>query len=376
MNKVFISFKNSYNGVLTRDSAIAQSLCEALRKKDLTVFFSNTSLREVGADRYMDKIEEEICSADAMVVVGTQSEYVSRGWVRQEWMTFLNISLSNTEKSLYTYVPEPGDVQTFPAFLRPYQSFKTEEDAITFISNKFLLQDELSRQKPSLQLFWNKYYGLFGIRDVKSALKMLSQLSFPKELMDALTGEEMILRKDKSGMEFLLSSVRKGCVAGYYLAAHNMITGKSGERRLGDAKALLVEGFPHVRERRNNDSQILFLVWTSLNRLSRAIFCAEMFCYVMEAYGVLADVLVYRGQTDLSGQYHDVVFLLGEDSFSTDENFMHLIEKYRGNSFFMLNGFSSDAVPRAVRKHATSACEDADIGSISRYLITKYAKQT
>ena len=381
MNRVFISFKNSYEGKLTPDSEIALCLCRALRERGLTVFFSNTALREVGADRYMDKIEGEIASADAMVVVGTRSEYVSQGWVRQEWMTFLNLLLSSDGKSLYTFAPGPCDVSSFPAFLQPFQSFKTEDEAVTFIVNKFLLQDEMgsaSEADPaSLTSFWSRYFGLFCPYDREGALDSLPSVSLPDGLADALLGAHIMGKKDVSRGEALLkSSVRKRSVAGAYFLAHSYITGATGMRQLSAAKAILSDGYDFFTEQRIPGARILFLIWSSRKRLSRAFYCADIFKSILDAYGIGADFAVYDGALRFLGVcYDDIVFILNEDSFSTDEEFLSNVVKYDGSSIFMLNGFTTDAVPRKIRRRTTYACEDADIESIGRYLKTKYASE-
>ena len=379
MNKVFISFKNSEAGALTADSEIAAHLCDSLRAKNITVFFSNTSLREHGTDRYMDEIEEEITSSDVMVVVGTKSEYVSKGWVRQEWMTFLNLALSSaSEKSLYTYVPEPGDVQTFPAFLRPYQSFTTEDEAVTFILNRFLLQRESAEREPTKTLFWNKYLGLFGAQNHEEALNILPALSFSGGMGDALMGSCHMWRRSVSqSYDLFVSSAKQGSAAGCYLLAYYLITGQFGEKRLREAKELLLSGYGNFREQSSPDAEILFLIWTSQRRLSRAFYCAEMFRHIMEAYDIEADIRVRKPNTKADtdfGKYKNVIFILNEDSFRTDETFLADIGACRGTPFFLLNNFTIDAIPRQLRKYPTYACEDADIGSISRILITKYAR--
>lgn len=374
MNRVFISFKNSDHGERTEDAEIAQNLCNALRAENIVVFFSNFSLQEVGTDRYMDKIEEEICAADVMVVVGTKSDYVSKGWVRQEWMTFLNISLSNPDKSLYTYVPPPADVAKFPAFLRPHQSFKTQQEAVTFITNKFLLQENSESGTPTESLFWSKYFGLFEETATKEALSLLPSLCFPPGLSEALAGIYHLQQKDAiKSEENFLSSTNKGSVCGYYLYAHYLITGQLSGRQLRRAKGLLSEGLPFFRETVTSNAPVLFLIWTTQKRLSRVFYCAELFREIMSAYSVDADVIIYD-PADPPGfdRYKDVVFLLNEDSFRTDETFVNKIIKHKNDSMLMLNGFTMDVLPRVLRKYDIYACEDADIASISRTLIAKH----
>lgn len=374
MNKVFISFKNSDNGKQTQDAKIAQDLCNALRAKNIVVFFSSFSLQEVGTDRYMDKIEEEICASDVMVVVGTKSEYVSKGWVRQEWMTFLNISLSNPDKGLYTYVPPPADVSKYPAFLRPHQSFKTQQEAVTFITNKFLLQDNSKSGTPTKSLFWSKYFGLFEENNRTEALSLASSLNFPPGLYEAFQANYCLQKRDiEKSEEKFISSTKKKSVCGYYLYAHYLITGQLGEKQLRRAKSLLAEGRQYFCETFMPHANVLFLIWTTQNRLSRVFYCAELFREIMSAYSIDADIIVYDSiKPPCLDDYEDIVYLLSEDSFRTDESFIDKIINHPNDSMLMLNGFTMDVLPRVLRKYGIYACEYADIASISRTLIAKH----
>ena len=147
-------------------------------------------------------------------------------------------------------------------------------------------------------------------------------------------------------------------------------------RQLSAAKAILLDGYEFFTEQRIPGARILFLIWSSRKRLSRAFYCADIFKSILDAYGIGADFAVYDGAFRfLSVCYDDIVFILNEDSFGTDEEFLSNVVKYDGSSIFMLNGFTTDAVPRKIRRRTTYACEDADIESIGRYLITKYASE-
>ena len=87
---VFISYKNSDNGILTKDSFLARELYEFLTKEGIHAFFSAQSLADLGADRYKQIIDDTLDSCSVLIVVGTKLEYIQSSWVRYEWDSFFN----------------------------------------------------------------------------------------------------------------------------------------------------------------------------------------------------------------------------------------------------------------------------------------------
>ena len=70
-NKVFISYKNTINGVPTPDSKMAEELHGKLVRSGINTFFADKSLLEFGTDQYKDQIDAELDECIVLVVVGT-----------------------------------------------------------------------------------------------------------------------------------------------------------------------------------------------------------------------------------------------------------------------------------------------------------------
>ena len=138
-SQVFISYKNTDNGVLTRDAEMARELYDALTAVGVSCFFATESLRELGQDDYAKAIDSELDSCSVLVVVATTAEHIESQWVRYEWYGFHNDMLSGRKRGkLFTYVDglSPGEL---PRALRQYQSFEKKffslNDIVTHIVN-------------------------------------------------------------------------------------------------------------------------------------------------------------------------------------------------------------------------------------------------
>ena len=138
-SQVFISYKNTDNGVLTRDAEMARELYDALTAVGVSCFFATESLRELGQDDYAKAIDSELDSCSVLVVVATTAEHIESQWVRYEWYGFHNDLLSGRKRGkLFTYVDgmSPGEL---PRALRQYQSFEKKffslNDIVTHIVN-------------------------------------------------------------------------------------------------------------------------------------------------------------------------------------------------------------------------------------------------
>lgn len=94
MNKVFISFKNTYNGKLTEDYSIAKQLENVLRQNGIDVFFSEVSLAESAKSNYKDVIDSELDRSNILVLIGTKADYIISPWVKYEWDNFLQNIIS------------------------------------------------------------------------------------------------------------------------------------------------------------------------------------------------------------------------------------------------------------------------------------------
>ena len=137
-NKVFISYKNTKDGMQTPDSQMALELYEALTSAGIDTFFAGKTLLEAGTDRYKDHIDRELDNCRILIVVGTSVENISSRWVKYEWDGFVLDILNGCKKKVFTYVDgiSPHDL---PRALRGAQSFTKGKVAlptiIEFIKN-------------------------------------------------------------------------------------------------------------------------------------------------------------------------------------------------------------------------------------------------
>lgn len=121
---IFISYKHTDNGVLTKDSEIARNLYELLSKLGYKVFFSSGSLEELGSSRYKAAIDAALDSAKLMIVVLTKADYALSQWVQYEWDSFYNDYLSGARKNanLFT-LTQNIEIHNLPRTLRNVQNF-------------------------------------------------------------------------------------------------------------------------------------------------------------------------------------------------------------------------------------------------------------
>jgi hypothetical protein len=138
---IFISFKNlDDQGVPTRDSALAREVYDYLTERGLIVFLSSVSLERLGVAAYTRAIDSALDAARVLVAVGTSNANLDSQWVRYEWNSFFNDTLSGIKPDgrLFTYV-EGLSPRDLPRALRQVEVFvhgaSSLERLYNFISN-------------------------------------------------------------------------------------------------------------------------------------------------------------------------------------------------------------------------------------------------
>lgn len=132
-NKVFISYKNTINGVKTHDSEMAKELYTALEKQGIPCFFAEKTLEEQGSDKYKERIDLELDQCIILVLVGSSMENINSNWVRYEWDGFcLDILNGCKNGKVFTYV-EALNPHELPRALRTVQSFQRGKDSMETI---------------------------------------------------------------------------------------------------------------------------------------------------------------------------------------------------------------------------------------------------
>jgi len=225
MTEVFISFKNTHAGKPTRDQVMAEELYEKLKENDISVFFSNSSLSELGASEYKNAIDAALTEAHILVLVGTKKEYISSRWVHYEWDTFMQEVLSERKQNgkIFTYL-EDMSVSELPIGLRSRQSFSTQnsiDSIVEYIRNSLDPDREVIKKELPEGVF--AYYGINQRIDYSKALEILSEFEEDDTATYLLGqmhyyGDAMKRDLAKAVELFARSAERGNIMAGYKLA--------------------------------------------------------------------------------------------------------------------------------------------------------------
>lgn len=98
---IFICYKETDAvGERTIDSVIAQDVYDVLVEKGYRVFFSRITLEDKLGQEYEPYIFAALNSAKVMLAFGTDYEYYSAVWVKNEWSRFLSLIEKGVKKTL------------------------------------------------------------------------------------------------------------------------------------------------------------------------------------------------------------------------------------------------------------------------------------
>jgi len=118
---IFICYKETdANGDRTLDSVLAQDLYTALTEKGYRVFFSRITLQSKLGEAYEPYIFAALNSAKVMLAVGTDPEYYSAVWVKNEWSRYLKICAADKSRHLIPCYKDM-DAYDMPREFRPLQ---------------------------------------------------------------------------------------------------------------------------------------------------------------------------------------------------------------------------------------------------------------
>lgn len=117
---IFISCKST-------DYVLAEELYTYLKSQGFNIFLSNMELRRMKDSEYMDAISAALDSAHHLIVLTSSSENVLSKWVKFEWTTFLNETLSGRKVGQIITVLHNMPVSNLPIQLRHYESFTMED---------------------------------------------------------------------------------------------------------------------------------------------------------------------------------------------------------------------------------------------------------
>jgi Alpha-tubulin suppressor and related RCC1 domain-containing proteins len=119
---VFICYKERTDGgSRTKDSVIAQEIYQQLEKQGHRTFFARIALEDKLGQEYEPYIFSALNSARVMLVIGTQPQYFSAPWVKNEWSRYLPLVRKDGSKLLIPCY-QGMEAYELPAELGHFQS--------------------------------------------------------------------------------------------------------------------------------------------------------------------------------------------------------------------------------------------------------------
>ena len=136
---IFISFKNSRDGVLTKDKNLAENLYNFLNGKGLKVFYSPVSLKEEGEAKFKEGIDRALDAADVLVAVGCSRDNFEAKWIQYECDYFLKNKPKNRLFVLYKDMPLSEVPEILSDKQQSFDAGKQNalEELFDWIKNKF-----------------------------------------------------------------------------------------------------------------------------------------------------------------------------------------------------------------------------------------------
>lgn len=120
---IFISYKSE-------DVLLARRIAQYLKENGKKVFFSEESLPELGKSEYTKAIDDALDNAKHLLVVATDLEYLSTGWIEHEWGFFCFEKIERRKNGEIVLVLDDTismNKDEFPASLRHFHICPTSE---------------------------------------------------------------------------------------------------------------------------------------------------------------------------------------------------------------------------------------------------------
>lgn len=212
--QIFISFKNTDNGLPTEDSRIAGELYEEFHKMGFNAFYSNVKLLELGASVYKKSIEQALDEAHVLIVVGTKAEYLNTEWVSYERESFHDDILAGRKSnaSIIPYLSNP-DGKNVPRSLRGYETFiigkHTPKEVAIFAKN--FLEGEAKKEEVKKSIATGKSVSSYS-PDHGKEFRRLKIQSDNTRAADMPAIHYVLDRLPKKDKIFILDA---GCAYGY-----------------------------------------------------------------------------------------------------------------------------------------------------------------
>ncbi len=371
---LFISFKNSTELGLTEDREVAKRFFDTLNQNDFNVFFSNTVLAEKGIANYMLEIQNALEGSKAILVIFSSVDYISKGWVAQEWMTFLNLLMKDSNRNIYIFSIK-NDNSNLPPFLRPYECFSDYQSAITHLTNGLKNHNTDQFDDIGKRNFLNAYWGIFGNTDIFDYIN--------RPMRDDFYNYEVYDLKSKfinggdiktyiEGLKHLIEK-KKNPLASYLLSRHFRDV---KHLDLPLSRKLAREAYEHFSQKIENlsdDSEIDLWILTDDVEYDGAFYMCDIIHDVLDAYDVKTEIRILTPdvliETDFQKQ-RKIVLFWSDVCIDVPEFFIYDLKMNKGKILICLNSFGGNALSYDIRECELFENNNTDITKVCRVLLS------
>ena len=129
---VFISYKHhAEDGEVSKDYYVAKELYEALTEAGISTFFSDETIFRLGISDYKKAIDNALDNTHVLIVLATDIDYLSSGWIEYEYETFCEDILSgrNPTGIIVSYT-DGINSKKMPRTLARFQNFDMKKNPV------------------------------------------------------------------------------------------------------------------------------------------------------------------------------------------------------------------------------------------------------
>ena len=371
---LFISFKNSTELGLTEDREVASKFFDTLNQNDFRVFFSNTVLSDKGIANYMLEIQSALEGSKAILVVFSRVDYISKGWVAQEWMTFLNLLMKDPNRNIYIFSIK-NDNSNLPPFLRPYECFGDYKSAITHLTNGLKNHNTEQTDGIGKREFLNAYWGLFGNTDIFDYINKPMQDDFYNYEVYCLKSKFINGGDAKAYIEGLqrLIDEKKNPLASYLLSRHFRDVKHldlSFSRKLARTA---YESFTQKVKNSAENSEIDLWILTDDVEYDGAFYMCDIIHDVLDAYDVKTKIEILTpdilNTVDFQKQ-RKIVLFWSDVCIDVPDFFIDALKTNNDKVLIGLNSFGENALSYDIRDCELFENNNTDITKVCRILLS------
>lgn len=371
---LFISFKNSTELGLTEDREVANKFFNALNQNEFKVFFSNAVLSEKGIANYMLEIQSALEGSKSILVIFSRVDYISKGWVAQEWMTFLNLLMKDPQRSIYIFSIK-NDSSNLPPFLRPYECFGDYRSALEHLTNGLKSADSAHKEGIGKRDFLNAYWGLFGNTDIDDYLD--------KPMRDAFYNYEVYCLKSKfinggdlktyiDGLSHFIE-MKENPLAAYLLSRHYRDVKYLDLPLSRKLTRMAFESFKKKVANSADNSEIGLWILTDNCEYDGAFYMCDVIHDVLDAYEVNTEIKIVEpsmtSDLDFSNP-RKIVLFWSDVCIEVPDAFIERMRSNKDKMLIALNSFGENALSYDIKDFELFENNNMDITRMCRILLS------